>query len=116
MHADHQPPFEAPWQAQAFALAVHLNQRGLFTWGEWADALGAERRRSAETGVADEPQQYYLDWLHALERLLTERGEAAADELRTFREAWVAAYEATPHGHPVRLEKGFEALSHTHSD
>ena len=110
MQGDDQPPFEAPWQAQAFALAVHLNERGLFSWSEWADALAAERRRSSEAGIADEPQQYYLDWLQALENLLTQRDAAMAEDLRAFREAWVAAYEATPHGHPVRLDKGFEAL------
>ena len=36
------PPFDEPWQAQAFAMAVSLNQRGLFSWSEWTKALGAE--------------------------------------------------------------------------
>ncbi len=111
MHSEEQPPFEAPWQAQAFALAVHLNERGAFTWSEWAEALGAQRRRSGEAGIADRPEQYYLDWLQALEYLLIQRDPATADELRAFREAWVAAYEATPHGHPVQLDKGFEVLA-----
>lgn len=111
MHSEEQPPFEAPWQAQAFALAVHLNERGVFTWSEWAEALGAQRRRSGEAGIADRPEQYYLDWLQALEHLLIQRDPATADELRAFREAWVAAYEATPHGHPVHLDKGFKVLA-----
>ncbi|MFV8834792.1 nitrile hydratase accessory protein [Aquisalimonas sp.] len=110
MRSDEQPPFEAPWQAQAFAMTVHLNECGVFTWSEWADALATERKRSADAGIADAPDQYYLDWLRALEGLLTRRGEAAAEDLTAFREAWVAAYETTPHGHPVHLEKGFEAL------
>lgn len=110
MRSDDQPPFEAPWQAQAFAMTVHLNERGVFTWSQWAEALAAERKRSAESGIADESDQYYMDWLRALEALLSRSGEAAAEDLTTFRDAWVAAYETTPHGHPVHLEKGFEAL------
>ena len=41
-------PFEEPWQAQVFALAVSLSERGLFTWGEWAEALApkSQKRRS----------------------------------------------------------------------
>ena len=32
-------PFHAEWEAQAFAMALALQQRGLFTWSEWAAAL-----------------------------------------------------------------------------
>ena len=28
--------FREPWEAQAFAAALALHQRGLFTWTEWA--------------------------------------------------------------------------------
>jgi len=34
------PVFREPWEAEAFALAVSLNERGLFTWKEWAKILG----------------------------------------------------------------------------
>ena len=34
-----EPVFREPWEAHAFALAVSLHQRGLFTWPEWAEAL-----------------------------------------------------------------------------
>jgi hypothetical protein len=30
------PVFREPWEAQAFAIAVALEGRGVFTWGEWA--------------------------------------------------------------------------------
>ena len=36
------PVFNAPWEAQAFAMAVELHRRGVFAWREWADALAAE--------------------------------------------------------------------------
>ena len=31
-----------PWEAQAFAMALALHERGVFTWPEWAATLGAE--------------------------------------------------------------------------
>jgi hypothetical protein len=34
------PVFREPWEAEAFALAVSLNERGLFTWKEWAKIVG----------------------------------------------------------------------------
>lgn len=41
MRPDLERPFAEPWQARAFALTVHLQERGLFTWTEWTEALGA---------------------------------------------------------------------------
>ena len=112
MPDEQQPPFEAPWQARAFALTVHLHEQGHFSWGEWSAALAQERRRSAEQGIADAPEQYYRDWLRALERLLVELGAAGEAECSRFRAAWVAAYKATPHGQPVRLEAGLSGAGH----
>jgi hypothetical protein len=39
------PVFRAPWEAEAFALALQLNARGVFTWKEWAVTLGDEIRK-----------------------------------------------------------------------
>ena len=36
------PVFKEPWQATAFALAVHLSERGAIPWSEWSAALGRE--------------------------------------------------------------------------
>ncbi len=33
------PVFREPWEAQAFAMALALHERGLFTWNEWAATL-----------------------------------------------------------------------------
>ena len=30
------PVFRAPWEAQAFAMAMALHEQGLFTWSEWS--------------------------------------------------------------------------------
>ena len=40
------PVFREPWEAEAFAMALALQERGLFTWGEWATTLGTEDRKS----------------------------------------------------------------------
>jgi nitrile hydratase accessory protein len=101
---DDRPVFSAPWQAQVFALAVHLNEKGVFSWREWGEVFSEQRRRSAEAGVADAADRYYYDWLCALERLLIDKDRASADALRTFKQAWVEAYLRTPHGDPVVLD------------
>ena len=62
------PVFRAPWEAQAFAMAVALHQRGLFTWPEWAAALAAEIKRAQAAGDPDSGDTYYQHWLCALER------------------------------------------------
>jgi nitrile hydratase accessory protein len=94
------PVFGEPWQAEAFALAVHLSAAGAFTWTEWAEALSAE---IAAAGERDDGACYYEHWLAALERLVTTRGLAAADALAERKEAWAEAYRTTPHGKPVSL-------------
>jgi len=103
--AQDQPPFSAPWQAQVFAMAVCLNEQGVFSWREWGEAFSTERRRSAEEGVADAPEQYYRDWLAALEALLIAKGRASEGALDELKQAWVEAYLRTPHGRSVKLDR-----------
>jgi nitrile hydratase accessory protein len=64
-------PFSAPWEAQAFALAVGLSDQGVFEWREFSTALGAEIK-AAETSGRE--AGYYLLWLAALEKLLAGKG------------------------------------------
>ena len=97
------PVFAEPWQASAFALAVSLSRQGIFTWKEWAAALGAELRRSAARGEPDDGSRYYHCWLTALEGLVVEKGLSPAAELHGCKEAWAEAYRRTPHGRPVEL-------------
>jgi nitrile hydratase accessory protein len=94
------PVFAEPWQAQAFALAVQLNERGAFTWAEWAQALAAELQAA---GTADDGSRYYEHWLAALERLVSAKRLAEAEALRARKDAWELAYLRTPHGQPVTL-------------
>jgi nitrile hydratase accessory protein len=90
------PVFREPWEAQAFALAVALHERGLFTWPEWAAALGAEIRRAPG-------EDYYRCWLAALERLVAEKQVTDAATLGRYADAWGRAAERTPHGTPIEL-------------
>jgi nitrile hydratase accessory protein len=94
-------PFDAPWQAHAFALTVHLNERGLFNWSEWAQALSAELHAP---DAAPDGSDYYARWLQALEKLLMDRGVTGARDIAGLADAWQRAAHATPHGKPIRLE------------
>ena len=95
------PVFAAPWQAQAFALAVKLSEEGHFTWKEWARALADELRFAEERGEPDDGTRYYHHWVTALERLVTAKGITDSPALRDRKEAWADAYRRTPHGQPV---------------
>jgi len=97
------PVFREPWEAQAFAIALALHECGVFTWGEWAAALGAEIKRAQAVGDPDTGETYYLHWLAALERLVAEKGVATTATLHRYRDAWDHACIRTPHGKPIEL-------------
>jgi len=98
------PVFLAPWEAQAFAMAVALQGQGLFTWGEWAEALGAEIKRAQIDGDPDRGDTYYHHWLAALERIIAAKGIASTATLDRYRDAWDHAASRTPHGTPIELK------------
>jgi nitrile hydratase accessory protein len=97
------PVFREPWEAQAFAMALALYDKGLFTWSEWAATLAAEIKRAQAAGDPDTGETYYLHWLAALERLVAEKGVASSDALHRVKHAWEHACERTPHGKPIEL-------------
>ena len=68
------PVFREPWEAQAFAMALALQARGLFSWSEWASALGEEIKRAQAAGDPDTGETYYQHWLATLERMVAEKG------------------------------------------
>src|SRR5487761_1562787 len=68
------PVFRAPWEAEAFALALALHERGLFTWTEWATTLGDEIKKAQAAGDPDTGETYYHHWLATLERIVAEKG------------------------------------------
>ncbi|MFL6798617.1 MAG: nitrile hydratase accessory protein [Xanthobacteraceae bacterium] len=97
------PVFREPWEAQAFAMALELHGRGLFTWAEWAATLAAEIKRAQNVGDPDTGETYYLHWLNALERIVAEKGVTDGATLARFRQAWAHAADRTPHGTPIEL-------------
>ena len=100
---DDGPVFREPWEAQAFAMALTLHERGLFGWKEWAAALADEIKRAQANGDPDTGETYYLHWLATLERLVAEKGVASPATLRRYHEAWDHAADRTPHGSPIEL-------------
>lgn len=97
------PVFREPWEAQAFAMAVALRERGLINWSEWAEILGDEIKRAQAAGDPDTGETYYRHWLAALERIVTEKRLTNADTLARYREAWDHAADRTPHGEAIEL-------------
>lgn len=97
---DGEPVFREPWEAHAFAMAVQLHERGLFTWPEWAAALSEEIGAGRGDG-----ETYYHAWLAALERLVAETGAASGEAQASTQEAWRRAAARTPHGKPIELSE-----------
>ncbi|QDL39570.1 nitrile hydratase accessory protein [Rhodoferax sediminis] len=98
--------FAEPWQAHAFAMAVQLHQRGLFTWPEWATALTVEIRAAQAAGDRDDGSTYYQHWLGALEKLVIAKQVGTPAQIHQLEHAWEAAAERTPHGQPIELRPG----------
>ena len=94
------PVFPEPWAAEAFAMTVHLHEKGLFSWSEWAESLS---RQLHQPGRADDGSDYFDCWVAALSELLVSRGVADAAAILDLQKSWQRAAEATPHGHPIEL-------------
>lgn len=100
------PVFQAPWEAQAFAMVVALHERGIFTWSQWASALAREIASADSDQFAagsSKRKGYYEHWLAALEGLLAEVELISPDQRETRRSQWEAAAIASPHGEPIHL-------------
>jgi nitrile hydratase accessory protein len=97
------PVFREPWEAQAFAMALSLYDRGLFTWKEWAAALADEIRIAQADGDPDTGTTYYRHWLATLEKIVAAKGVTTTATLHRYRDAWDHAADRTPHGKPIEL-------------
>ncbi len=101
---DDGPVFREPWEAQAFAMALSLHERGFFTWTEWAATLAEEIKRAQANGDPDLGNTYYRHWLAALEKLVAKKGVASLETQHRYRDAWDHAADRTPHGTPIELK------------
>ncbi|MEM9853260.1 MAG: nitrile hydratase accessory protein [Pseudomonadota bacterium] len=96
-----QKPFDAPWQAELFALTVALNEAGAFAWSEWTDAFAQRLKATQGEGNA----AFYEAWLKAFESLLVAKGIADHAQLERLVAAWQDAARQTPHGTPITLDR-----------
>lgn len=98
--------FAAPWEARAFAMAVALHQRGLFTWTEWATTLSMQIGAAEADRDADREADgtYYEHWLSALEQIVADKGASTCGELTSYRQALDNAADRTAHGQPIELQ------------
>jgi nitrile hydratase accessory protein len=99
------PVFRAPWEAQAFAMAVKLHEAGHFTWKEWATCLADEIAAARERGEEDDGSRYYHYWLAAVEKMVAKKGLVSPQELLTRKGEWDRAARETPHGQPIELRR-----------
>lgn len=95
-----EPVFAEPWEARAFAMAVSLNEAGLFTWPQWAERFGAALKANTEEGGR---LSYYQVWLQVLEAMMAEKEIADSQTIKARSEEWEAAATRTPHGSPIEL-------------
>lgn len=79
--------FQAPWEGRAFGMAVVLNQKGAYPWGDFRAGLVDE--------IAKGEPEYYKSWVNALESLLLARGVVTHDEVAE-RAAEYEALERDP--------------------
>jgi nitrile hydratase accessory protein len=100
---DKGPVFDEPWQAQAFAMTVKLNENGQFTWSEWAEIFGQEITMATENGQGVGNEAYYLCWLAALEKIVGQKELLTEEQLRFRKEEWRQASAHTEHGQPIEL-------------
>ena len=100
---DDGPVFRAPWEAQAFGMAVALHERGCFAWKEFVRYLTDEIGAAKARGEADDGSRYYEYWLTALEKLVAAKGLVLTPELLARKDEWDEAARATPHGKPIVL-------------
>lgn len=95
--------FTEPWQAEALALSIALQETGHITPAEWSDALGAEIEHARAQGDPADGTTYYTHVVAALERLVGAKGLIGPDALAARKHDWEDAYHRTPHGQPVTL-------------
>jgi nitrile hydratase accessory protein len=109
------PVFAEPWHAEVLGIASALTRAGLFSASEWAETLGAEIRRSSNSGAPDTEETYYRAVLWALERLVASKSPETGGSLGERVEAWRRAYLNTPHGNPVTLAAAASPAENHHN-
>ncbi|GAA4592690.1 hypothetical protein GCM10023194_55100 [Planotetraspora phitsanulokensis] len=90
--------FAEPWESRAFGMAVALHEAGAFAWPRFQAALIA-RIAAWQAAPADEPWDYYRQWLGALEDVLARGGAVLPGEVA--ERARALAGRPAGHDHPA---------------
>jgi nitrile hydratase accessory protein len=92
--------FEAPWESQAFGMAIALYERGHYDWEEFRGRLISEigdweRSEEDEREVWD----YYRRWLASFEALVKDRGLLSEQEIQERTSEFVSGVRDEGHHH-----------------
>jgi nitrile hydratase accessory protein len=96
--------FAAPWESQAFGLALALTESGQIRWEDFRQHLIAEIAAWESSHAPSEEWSYYRCWLTAVERLTGRRGLVGASDLEDRAEALAA--RPPDHGPPGHRHDG----------
>ena len=94
--------FGAPWESQAFGVALALHDAGCISWEDFRQALIREIGEWEAAHPSGEGWSYYECWLRSLERLVSGTGLVTADALRVRQDLLAAR----PAGHDHRHDDG----------
>lgn len=101
------PVFADSWEAQAFALANLLIEKGFLTRAQWVAIFSQEIKAARGRGDPDRGDTYFQHWMAALERIMVERELISQPALQEQELLWLRAVENTPHGVAIALENAF---------
>jgi nitrile hydratase accessory protein len=87
---DHEPVFNAPWEARAFAMVNQLAADHHCTWAEWTEYLVSVMAEAASSEATTD----YQHWVLACEKLLADKGLLAAQAIDQRIDALIAEREA----------------------
>jgi nitrile hydratase accessory protein len=92
--------FEAPWESQAFGMAIALYEQGHYDWEEFRGRLISEigdweRSEGDEREVWD----YYRHWLASFEALVKDRGLLSEQEIEERTSVFVSGASEDDHHH-----------------
>ena len=98
--------FLAPWQAQLFAITVHMSEMGYFAWHEFTHLFGNHLKleKLFKLNEVTLDDRYYICWLNTLEELIIKKKLGDKKSFSTFKKKWEKAFNNTPHGKPVKIE------------
>ena len=98
--------FAAPWESQAFGMAVALTEAGRIGWEDFRQALIREIADWQAAHPSGEGWSYYECWLRSLERVISDKGLVGHGDLRERVAALAARPAGHDHGHERRHRDG----------